>query len=475
MPYHFFFSYKRVSKTAYQRKFFDDLSDELRDLLEISNKDEPVGFFDQSGIEPGEEWESVLENALQESKVMVCMYSPKYFESEYCGKEWQVFNMRRQEYQRQRSAAGEMNPPLPVVIRPVLWLPLPDDLDPDFKRFQIFKGTREDVANREGLLYVLKRRTDFRKLYADYITNLARGIKEAVERYDLPPLPNLPPLAEIPSAFAKPVAPAPQPPEQPQPEAPRPAEVPAEQIAVAPELPLPEQPQPAPALPPAAAEIPGAMRSAVNIRFIFVAGDPARFGSNRQKQAYLDRGGSDWKPFYPTPSDRIGRMIQRFVANEDVEYDIDIMQLGEDLISVVQQAYQDREIVVIIVDAWTLSWDADSRNILSQFDQTNRMTPFYNCSVLVPWNEADLEIKDERNTILDTVRATFDSRVRLFNNPSFYRDSITSVEHLFQALRDALTNIRSDLHGRAEGQKPVTAGISKPIVSNESTPTERRV
>jgi FxsC-like protein len=213
----------------------------------------------------------------------------------------------------------------------------------------------------------------------------------------------------------------------------------------------------------------------VNIRFIFVAGNPAKFGDNRQPHAYQERGGSDWKPFYPTPSHRIARIIQRFVADEDVEYDPHIVPFGDDVISVVQQAYRDREIVVIIVDAWTLSWDADSRNILSQFDATNRMTPFYNCSVLVPWNEADLELKDQRKTILDAVRATFDSRVRLFNNPWFYRDSITSVEDLFKALREALTNIRSDLHGRAEGQKPVASGISKPIVSNESPPTERRL
>jgi hypothetical protein len=241
MAYEFFFSYKRVGKTAYQRKFFDDLSDELRDLLEFS-KEVPVGFFDQSGIEAGEEWEPALAKALQESKVMVCVYSPKYFESEYCGKEWQVFNMRRHEYQRLRRAVGENDPPLPLVIKPVLWLPLPDNLDPDFKKIQLFKGTREDIANREGLRYVLQRRNDFRKLYTDYISNLAREIKEAAEKYNLPPLPNLPLLPKIPSAFAKPEAvSAYQPPQQTQPEAAPPGELAAEQQVAKPEPVQPEE------------------------------------------------------------------------------------------------------------------------------------------------------------------------------------------------------------------------------------------
>src|SRR6185295_13996584 len=136
MGYDFFFSYKRVSDTAYQRQFFNDLSNEIRALRELSNPKEAVGFFDQSGIEQGEEWEPSLGIALQESNVLVCAYSTKYYDSEYCGKEWQVFQMRREEYRRLKVEAGEINPPLPPVIKPVLWMELPADLDPKFKKTQ---------------------------------------------------------------------------------------------------------------------------------------------------------------------------------------------------------------------------------------------------------------------------------------------------------------------------------------------------
>jgi hypothetical protein len=176
MPLDFFFSYKRVSETAYQRKFFEDLSNEVRALRELDKKVQ-VGFFDQR-INPGDEWEPRLAEALQDSKVLVCAYSPKYFESEYCGKEWQVFRMRRDLHVRQRRAQGQADAVPPTFIRPVLWLPLPENLDPESTRLQVFRGTAEEVGNREGLRYVLQQRASFRKLYTDYINQLARDIVE---------------------------------------------------------------------------------------------------------------------------------------------------------------------------------------------------------------------------------------------------------------------------------------------------------
>lgn len=442
MGYHFFFSYKRTSVTTYQRKFFEELSAEVREVAEVEDEG-PVGFFDQEGIEPWERWRPELAAALQESRVLVCIISPKYFKSEYCGKELQVFNLRRLEHQRLR-AEGAQSPPLLPVIKPVIWKPIDDqDLSPEIQELQLFRGTREDLVNSKGLRYVLFQKSNYRKTYKEYLNRLAQEIVDA-GKFNLEPLRELPDLRDIPVPPGfQPLKVAPQPGFEP---------------IVA--------PQPRPATVPYAS---------IDVRFIFVAGDPARFGGLRQPESYLERGGPDWRPFQPTHGDRIARIIHRFIGDEEVEYNIDFVPFGDDLIDVVEQAYRDREIVVIIADAWTITWDDNLQNILRNFDIRNRQTPFYNCSVLVPWNEFDLEIKNRRDEILETVRDTFYSRSKLFRNPVFYRDYITSVDELIVTLRDALTNIRTEMHQRVEERKPVPSGISKPIVSNEAQPNTRSV
>ena len=177
MAYEFFFSYKRVSDTAYHRRFFDDLTKEIRALREDPDDKKPIGFFDQRNIEQGDEWDPTLIQALQQSSVLVCAYSEKYFKSEYCGKEWQFFQMRREEYRRLKLAEGEPDPPLPAVIKPVLWMTLPEDLDPKFKKTQYMWGDPSEIQNREGLRHVLQFISKYDLEYKEYIVRLAKEIR----------------------------------------------------------------------------------------------------------------------------------------------------------------------------------------------------------------------------------------------------------------------------------------------------------
>jgi len=105
MAYEFFFSYTRGNSGQYLQQFFAHLSDELREQMGLPKGTE-VGFFDQQEIELGEEWQETILGALQASKVMVSVYSPGYFKSPYCGKEWQFFQMRREAFRRSKAAAG---------------------------------------------------------------------------------------------------------------------------------------------------------------------------------------------------------------------------------------------------------------------------------------------------------------------------------------------------------------------------------
>jgi hypothetical protein len=47
MPDYFFFSYARANLDDYLKKFYQDLSDKIRELLGL-NRDERVGYFDET-------------------------------------------------------------------------------------------------------------------------------------------------------------------------------------------------------------------------------------------------------------------------------------------------------------------------------------------------------------------------------------------------------------------------------------------
>ena len=90
----FFFSYARKDIDRYLEQFYEDLSTEIDKRGALDREKGEVSFRDLSSIEPGQDWENEIAQALQHSKVMVCVYSPWYFQREYCGKEFHIFIQR---------------------------------------------------------------------------------------------------------------------------------------------------------------------------------------------------------------------------------------------------------------------------------------------------------------------------------------------------------------------------------------------
>ena len=61
-------------------------------------EEEKIGFRDKKEIYPGADWRNALSKSLQTSKVLLCLYSQSYFASDYCGKEFAVFQQRVKAY-----------------------------------------------------------------------------------------------------------------------------------------------------------------------------------------------------------------------------------------------------------------------------------------------------------------------------------------------------------------------------------------
>ena len=104
----FMLSYARLDARddPYLRRFFDELKTEVRRRAGIEPGD--ICFIDQENIEPGEEWSPELAEAIGTCNALVCIYTPTYFTREYCGKEWQFFRSRLDQYVRNLPAQNKL-------------------------------------------------------------------------------------------------------------------------------------------------------------------------------------------------------------------------------------------------------------------------------------------------------------------------------------------------------------------------------
>jgi TIR domain len=116
MAYVLFISYSRSNvrhpqDAANIKRFVTDLEGDLVQYPQVVGNDGAC-FFDTTNIETGTDWNEELSDAAARSRVAVALFSPSYFNSVWCGREFQVFVDRR------KSTVGDK----PVAIVPVIWM-----------------------------------------------------------------------------------------------------------------------------------------------------------------------------------------------------------------------------------------------------------------------------------------------------------------------------------------------------------------
>lgn len=140
------------------------------------DEDVQIAFFDGNSIETGQQWKERLGDALRETKIIVCMLSPRYVNSAFCAKEFEVFR-------RRLSAAAERDRHKIVVV-PVVWEPgsLPEAL----LEFQ-FRDDRlpPEYGTTVGLSQITRLRSQVEKL-DDVIEVIAEIINKADRDAALP-------------------------------------------------------------------------------------------------------------------------------------------------------------------------------------------------------------------------------------------------------------------------------------------------
>ena len=411
MPY-FFFSYACANAQGkadtYVSQFFDDL------VFEIQQKAQPpvsgeIGFRDWDSIGTGDNLPHKLIDGLRTCKVFVPLYSPLYFTREACGKEWHAFTQRLAVYAKRLANAQE----LPPLIMPVWWVPvdlqeygLPasiaslkytyDHLGHDYEFGEKYK--------MEGLLQLLQLNDPD---YKRFVTRFARRMREVCNAHLLADAQALD-WDGLPNAFQS-AAPA--------------------------------QSAPAPAGP-------------GHVEFLIAAGCAPQFAHVPARQACYGDRPEYWRPYYPTVDKRIGPVAQATAAAADLTSLL--VDVGPGLQDRLKQAKKKQNIVVLIVDPWSLDIASIADN-LGEYDELD----LWNCTAFITWNNDDLETQRRRAELKQRVAQIFENKTAPGRDTNTFRDDINSLKKLEGDLASALVQIQQRILERgavvrkAEGEHDI--------------------
>lgn len=392
----FFLSYARLDRDddpfECVRKFYADLDREIRQKKVI--REGSAGFYDGTGIQQGDQWPDALGSALNACRALVCLYSPAYFDSEYCGKELAVFNSRVDAFLH-GSPAGTSRPGL---IIPVLLYP-PHELGstPEvLAETQYFDDDYPEIYRQEGLRYMFKRNnSELKDRYQDFLDALVEKLLKATETPCPPSLAELPDIKTVQSAFHK--------------------------SCVA-------------AAAGAGKEVSGPRHA----DFVYVAGTRDEIQPlGRSVDNYGVEGELDWKPYMPESPDEVGLIAQSAATKEGFRYQR--VPLNANLLTFINDAEANNRIVIIIVDTWTLRVQK-YKQWMQGYDRQN----FANCAALVVWNDKDSDTLRERQALEFVVKQTFFFKARV-KDPHSFIDNIGNANDLTSSLSVILQKVSAQI------------------------------
>ncbi|MER6084502.1 TIR-like protein FxsC [Streptomyces sp. NPDC001833] len=182
----FFLSYARTPQWGpdsgdpdhWVRVLFDDLCSRIMALTDLP-AGSPVGFMDRE-TPSGEGWPEKLSENLATCRVFVPLFSPRYFSSEMCGREWYAFHERMLNARTTGTATA------PAVV-PVLWTRVDMRELPDSVRHIHVEGALWGRRYLSTGIYGLIKLSRLRDEYDETVFGLAERIVQAAREAPLPP------------------------------------------------------------------------------------------------------------------------------------------------------------------------------------------------------------------------------------------------------------------------------------------------
>jgi FxsC-like protein len=425
MSYYFFFSYARDDnrlgdKAGLVKKFYDDLHEKVRVKTGLPVSE--IGFFDERGIPVGAEWGPELFQAIQNSKAFVSVFSPTYFTRPVCGQEWTAFYLRQQAYAKTLADKAEK----PRLMIPVLWVKeehlrrkIPESIG-------IYQYKHDDFGAHYplyGLLEILSDEGLRNAYYAKFLDAFSDNLIKAVDLHpEVPQFEYAQPLEKL---------------------------KPFSQVATS-----------------ATTSSPNVIYADANpryVKFVFVVGGQKEMQEARirQRLEYYRDSGPEWTPYLPDEK-KIDLLVKGIAIEQDFSPG-DAIDLNEDLLNRLEEAKSKNQIVVIVVDSWSLKIQ-NYQEWMNKFDEKS----FLNCIVVILWINDD-ETTDNRLELDDFVLMTFPSRC--LNKPPDFLDCVDSVDKLKVQLGKTLGEKKEKIVQLAKVQRKIGGNQqkTKPIVSVAET------
>jgi hypothetical protein len=153
-------------------------------------------FFDEEEIPIGSRWRIELATAVRTSEVMICLISPLYLESEWCGQELTVFVRRTEDWTRKpKRRLTSPSFVLPIIWEPSTTRPLPSCL----ADLQTKQGVASGRYPKTGLREILDRGMKDR---AHVLETLATRIADVLNHpAELPVHPEIIDWSQVPNAL----------------------------------------------------------------------------------------------------------------------------------------------------------------------------------------------------------------------------------------------------------------------------------
>ena len=331
------------------------------------------GFFSSRDIGRGQDWEKELLRVLPASHVIVPAYSPNYFKSAWCGREWEVFWRRQQE--------NRVNPPVDVraeeVILPLIWtadfLELPSRV-PNVQ----YKVSVSDapVYMERGLGYLMQSRKKYPGKYEDFVHRFATELANMIKKQGADKMRLLPEVYKM-------------------------------------DLPFPDTYK----------------WGLKHVRYVFLAG---RYDEMQHIRATLTPYGQfenrrDWRPCFPN-IDRAAGDIARAVAQENGKDGHEFVEPGGSaaLLTALREANDRNNVIVVVVDPWSLSLHS-FREFVEKFDSES----FPTSGVIVSWNGNDGETPHHLPVLKNRLADHFGGRVA---REEYYNPQVANPEELRDAI-----------------------------------------
>jgi FxsC-like protein len=397
-----FFSYARDDFSPYMAKFYADLAEEVRLLLGRAKAD-PILFRDEQDIGLGTVWRSELTSALHSTRVLISVQTPRYFSRPYCGKEVGV-TLRRE------ARLTDSHDRVPAVI-PINWCPC-TSLPAVISQYQQSHAELPRPYATHGLL-VLVRNDKYRNEYSDCLRFLASRIAESVRQ--TPPLPELDsPLAfdEAPDAFQQAV-----------------------------------QGQ-------ASSEYWVQTQGPRSARFCYAVATRPELSAHKPDCSRYDHERREfWRPFTNSPA--VGILASRIAVVKELVPDL--LWLDDSFLGQLARACDQNNLVVLVVDAWTLDKVEPYRRAMEACDGR----PSTHCAVIVVWNQEDPDTEQCREVLERRVAATFP--ILSSRDPTYFRAGLASAPEFEAAVSDTLNRLQARVIAYGEIKRSLTAVSTRPI------------